>query len=735
MKIFSSSDFIKAVFLCVALVLPILIGIQLDRLYEGIFVTMGVMLVSPNDYGANLRLKVISITLGTLLAMTVTAISDYISPSYWIFFPVLAGLIFSISYISIFGFRASLISFTGLFALVLSFVDFGNTGIPAFGHILLIGLGGMVFLLFVLLYQLFYPRSQTDEWLEETFKLTGDYIKVRGELVLPGAKRKKLGRTLLLLQTQLSENHEKLRETLISNRRHSGKSDFQTRRLMVFGLLVDILENAMANPVNYNKVDEILASEPEKVKEFSELLFEMSRHLHYLAENFRNPKKLEGSRMTDSLLERISRDVDEFCSRDKNPLSENNILLRNFLKYQITQADKLRQIDQILKSADSRAIRNFQKTDYNKFRTPSDFNLRLILDNFNFGSDIFRHSLRITAVTLVGYLIGAFFGLVNFYWILLTVIVIMRPNYGLTKKRSKERTYGTLIGGIIAVIIVYLVHNETIFAILSVLSLVVFFTMMQRNYKLAAVFITLNVVFVFALLEPDVYNLIQYRLLDTVIGAGLATLGNLFLWPSWEIRNIDKSFIKAFEANSEYLREVAAYYNRGGEPSLSYKLARKEAYLAGSGVSSAFQRMAQEPKSQHIHLEAVYSLTVLNHQFLSALASLNTYIIHNPTTPASENFNRIVDYICENLKLAADLLEGNEDSDKKILSQESILQHTYGLDFWTSLQMNPLRSARKTEEAFLVYEQLKWLLDVSERMVKEVRKKENLDRTLAAILE
>jgi uncharacterized membrane protein YccC len=63
---------------------------------------------------------------------------------------------------------------------------------------------------------------------------------------------------------------------------------------------------------------------------------------------------------------------------------------------------------------------------------------------FQFDSTMFRHSLRLTIAIVFAYLLG-FLDIQNTYWILLTVIV-MRPSYGLTKERSKDRIIGTPIG-------------------------------------------------------------------------------------------------------------------------------------------------------------------------------------------------------------------------------------------------------------------------------------------------
>ncbi len=46
----------------------------------------------------------------------------------------------------------------------------------------------------------------------------------------------------------------------------------------------------------------------------------------------------------------------------------------------------------------------------------------------------------------------------NPYWIILTIIVIMRPSYGLTKTRTKDRIIGTLIGAVLASGLVFIIN-------------------------------------------------------------------------------------------------------------------------------------------------------------------------------------------------------------------------------------------------------------------------------------
>tara|TARA_R110002050_G_scaffold183099_2_gene316601 strand:- start:157 stop:942 length:786 start_codon:yes stop_codon:yes gene_type:complete len=257
--------------------------------------------------------------------------------------------------------------------------------------------------------------------------------------------------------------------------------------------------------------------------------------------------------------------------------------------------------------------------------------------------------------------------------------------------------------------------------------------MVQRNYKAAATFITLSVVFIYALVQPNIFNVIQFRVIDTLIGAGLATLGNLLLWPAWEINTMQKTLLGTIKANRIYLEEIISFYNKKGSLPSQYKVARKKAFLEISDLSAAFQRMTQEPKSQQKNLGKVYEIVVLNHNFLSSLASLSTYILNNPTTPASSNFNKVADKIIENLKEAEYILDeaiGQHSSENpnKVIESNNSNEDLFDATFGTSLVFSEEEKTTQSEsfhsiieEAHLVREQLKWLLSMSEKMPKLLR--------------
>ena len=724
-----STDFTKAILLGIAITFPIVIAVYLDHLEIGLALAIGALLSSPSDVSGSFRNKNIGILMSAAFAVMASLLGGYFKFSIWLTIPFLGVVMFAISYFSVYGFRASLVSFSGLFALVLSFANISNV-LEIYERAILIGIGGVWYLLLTVIWHKWNPRALTEQFLSQGLLLTSEYLSIRGKLLAAYSDREALQKRLFDIQNELNINHETLRDILISSRKSSGTSNFERRRLLTFIQLVDVLELAMANPVNYDRMDELLLTYPEKITMFQNLILEMSIRLKQISTSILNSEDLKEGCSLEDFLKVIETDLDVFKNSEQNELKEGLILLINLYDYQQKQVEKIIKIERILSNHNLRELGFVKKIEAQRFINHQEYDPKILLENFSLKSPIFKHSLRLALVVMVGYAIGAYFSVQNAYWILLTIIVIMRPNYGLTKERSKQRILGTLFGGIIATGIVLLFQNTTLYAILAIVCLVLAFSMVQRNYKTSATFITLSVVFIYALLVPDVLNVIQFRVIDTMIGAGLAALGNAILWPSWELFNIRAVITDSLKANKDYLLEIQKFYQDKGELPTSYKLSRKQAFLTSGNLSAAFQRMTQEPKSKQVQLDKFYELIVLNHTFLSSLASMGTYIQNHSTTKASTFFNDYIKGIEDNMDHAVAIISNLNatrtiNSETKLAAQDyfekrfKTLNKTYSeeLNFNKSGEIN---KTTQLQEVHLITEQLKWLYALSEKLIKRL---------------
>ena len=144
---------------------------------------------------------------------------------------------------------------------------------------------------------------------------------------------------------------------------------------------------------------------------------------------------------------------------------------------------------------------------------------------------------------------------------------------------------------------------------------------------------------------------------------------------------------------------------------------------------ASFQRMLQEPKSKQTNLQQVYKFTVINNALLSAAASLGTYTQSHKTTEASESFNIVFDRIIKNLDYAILLLKDenikietnkviNENTNQSFLELKKIRERELML---SNDDQNSEEFKLKMQEAQLVIEQLIWLTNLSENVVKTTK--------------
>lgn len=720
-------SFYRALLVSIAIALPISLGVLLDHVEIGLAIGLGAFWCSPSDVSGSPKHMRNGLLFSALLITLVTFIANFIPDNIWIVVPSLGILMFSISLISVFGFRGSLISFSGLLALVLSFAFSGDKLSPLV-HALLIGCGGLWYLLLATIWYKLNPKRQTEEAINEVIKLTAKYISTRSQLLYPDAKREILQDDLFQYQEKLGELHETLREILLSERRSSGKSSYRRKRVLVFIQLINILEQAMANPINYEKMDDLFRNHKAPIEAFQRLLQGMCSKLHLLIDN---PKSEDSETSSVSLQKKLGeiQTLIEAYAHDPESRAEGVLILQNLYRYQIKQVEFIEQIFWVVHGGNTGNIEELSDSAAVKFITPQEYSFQVLKDNFSFQSVIFRHSLRLAVVSMFSFVVGEYLEVHNPYWILLTVIVIMRPNYGLTKTRAKERTIGTLIGGAVALGVVFVVHSVVVYAVLGVVSFLLAFTMIQQNYRAGAALITLNIVFIYALLEPDIWNVIQFRVLDTAIGAGLATLGNILLWPAWEVKNIRGVVANSIRDNQKFLLEIVHLYESKANRPTSYNLARKEAFLSVSNLSATFQRMTQEPKSQQHNLKKIYQLVSLNHTFLSALASTSTFIQNHPTTEASESFSLAAKNINANLSSCIAVLKEGSECNQKEKNSSKLSYFLEDVDTKTMLSMEKTPTelaaegiSTRVQEAYLIIEQLKWLYSLSEQMLRLIKK-------------
>jgi uncharacterized membrane protein (TIGR01666 family) len=730
-NIIIGTNFTNAIRSALSAVLPVLIFNYFGDLQTGLIIGLGAVFTFPSDTPSNLKHKIKGLFVTALIVSSVNLIINLTFPHPFIFYPVFATLVFLLSMLAVYGQRATMVAFSALMTVSISFSHI-HTGLEMLRYSGLLFSGGLFYLLISLIFYYINPHRYTELEIVECIKLTSKYLKLRGDLWELSSDRKEITKKQLQLQVELNDRHENIREILVRNRTNYGSSHQNRKLLLSFITLVEVMELAISTSFDHNKLHQKFDNHPKVLMTYQNLVYNLAKNLKSLSKKIKKRKSYTPKNNLVENLFAFETAIEEYEKNlGKTEAIEGVLMLTNMLHYAEKQVEKIKTLERAYTS--NVRLKDFKgrDKDLEKLITPDYYPLNTLVENFSFSSMVFRHSLRITVTLLIGFMIGKILPFENVYWILLTIVVIMRPGYGLTKERTFNRFVGTLIGGIIGFAILATEPNVFLLGTSSILFLILGLTFNPSNYKIGTSFITLHVIFIFAILNPSDDDIILYRILDTCVGAVLAFLANHFLWPFWEFLNTNENIKKSIEANRNYLKQISILYNKKEDINATYRLARNQAFIEIGNLMASFQRMLQEPKSKQYNLQQVYKLAVINNALLSSAASLGTYTQSHKTTEASNSFNNIIDNIIKNLDNSILFLEKDKELQGICTNKDNAESFNQGFielkkirdkELINSNNIDSQEFKLKMQELQLVIEQLIWLTNLSEGILKSTEK-------------
>jgi uncharacterized membrane protein YccC len=246
-----------------------------------------------------------------------------------------------------------------------------------------------------------------------------------------------------------------------------------------------------------------------------------------------------------------------------------------------------------------------------------------IRSNITFRSSSFRHAIRLGVASAVGGLLAASVHLVRGYWIPMTVVIVLKPNFGGTLQRSVQRITGTVLGAVIGALLV--LASPEPWVLWGVLPVLVFFTFALRNlnYTLFSLALTPTVLLMLDIAHPITVTDSFLRVLHTIIGSILALLSGYLVFPLWESRRLPLQIAEALQAEAVFLRALRD--DMLGKKERPISEFRRDAAVAISNASIAGQRLLSEPPDRRGDVES--SLAAVNYcrRILHALAAVSDY--------------------------------------------------------------------------------------------------------------
>ncbi|MBK7883677.1 MAG: FUSC family protein [Chitinophagaceae bacterium] len=464
----------------------------------GITLSIGALCVSVTDSPGPVKHRINAMLICILLIGIVTVLVNYASHS-----TIFLGLIifisgFVFSMLTVYGIRSSSV---GIAALLIMILNMQNPihGIAIWTNALYIMAGGMWYLLFSILLYRIRPYKIIQQILGDFIDSIASYLKTRGSFYAKDPDYDKTYQLLLQQQIHVQAQQDLLSELLFKTRAIIKESTHTARALLKLYLdATDLFETIMTTYSEY-KVLHNQFDDTGILEEYHQHIIALAYELEAIGlaaksglpsvSTRNNIKNIQNTRAHFETLRQnymTNSTVDDFISIGRILINLEGMAEKIDSLHHYTRYDKK------IKKSDPEA------TNPVNYTQSQDIRLSLFFNNLNLKSNIFRHSLRVALALLLGYLIALYFKIGHSYWILLTIVVILKPAYSLTKKRNTDRLIGTFLGILIGIIILYGIKNNTALLIVMIFFMAAGYVFMRTNYFISVLLMTPYLVIFFS---------------------------------------------------------------------------------------------------------------------------------------------------------------------------------------------------------------------------------------------
>ncbi len=275
----------------------------------------------------------------------------------------------------------------------------------------------------------------------------------------------------------------------------------------------------------------------------------------------------------------------------------------------------VRRLEQSM-SRDATARAAIGDVDLAAFIPRRSYALMTLAPHFSRESPVLQFAVRLALAMMAGALVAQSLG-DNRHgnWVVLTIAVVMRAGYGLTRQRRDDRVIGTLAGCVLAAGSVAYLPAGALVGVQG-LAVAVIHSFARLNYRIASTGASVMALVSLHLVQPWVAAPILARLADTLVGAAIAHLFNYF-WPRWES---SEAPVLARRLQAQLAAFGAAAL--GADVSEhDYRLARKNVIEAMAALSDSAGRMSIEPMTARKGLDEMADLLIRAYSLVAQLSA------------------------------------------------------------------------------------------------------------------
>lgn len=577
----------------------------------------GAICVSISDRTDPLRQKIWIMSFAFLSACFFTALSSFsrFSPPVFIAAVAFTGLWCGL--ISAYGKWVMSLAMTCVLAFVFAMGEYFPTVSDAADHLMLFICGALTYTTYAVMVAWLFDDRGRRLLLAEAMRAFADYLRAKAALYNPDTEGTAAFRALIDAHAALADRLQTARDSLFARRWYR----MQLKRIDTLIALLDAFETVLSSDADF----ETLRNAPQR-----DLLWRLNGFVHQMADEiehltlalrFRHghAAPLRHAEESRQLLEMVS------TAQDAAP---NDPVIHAFA----ATANKLVLADTYV-AALATALDNATPPstvaaglDLDLFRQDGPRGLGLLLRQFRWRAPAFRYAVRLSLAMTAGLMLTiAFPRFAQANWVLLTIALIMRANYSVTRQRRWDRVTGTLIGCALAVTFI----NTLPAPMLLLLILLAVGTSHAYGlvaYRITAIGASISALLLLHFVDPSVNAQFFERIVDTLIGAGLSWAFSHLL-PNWERDDLPRT-VRGLLAADAAFADAALRLEHGRQ---RYRLARKKTLDAVAQLSGAIRRLADEPNSNRRALASLGELLGTNYLLASDLSSMPVLVkLHAP---------------------------------------------------------------------------------------------------------
>lgn len=576
-----------------------------DLPVQGISCALGAFCICLIDVPAPLWRKHRHMLFGTLIIAFVSALTLFAMPYVTALWAVLLSVCFVAGLAAGYGLVSTAMGIAAMIAVAMMLSQ-RNSTLDLWSFLTWLVLGGLWYTYFCLLTCRLFGQQMARRSLADCMFATADYLNARSQCYIPEIPLEKCYRDMIKFQVVVIDAQQEARSLVLANMFVGRRLVVEPERIRLFNIMTDIIDmhdSVLAMQVNFESLRNDF-KQTDAHDFMRDLLHKTAQELVRVAEVVVTGAPLLFHFSVKAELRALEYEV----QLAKGTAIES--VLELAYKRGRTIAGMMDKLIQDLNSTTNTSELSLEVIEKKYFQPVSSWN------GFQWSSSGLRYALRLTMAVAFGMALSEFIG-GHSIWIVITIMVVLRPGFGLTQQRNKYRLIGTLLGCFAVQVVFWTVTQSTTLFWIMAVSFLMVFSFLRLNYLVSVFFATLAILLLYHFVSPQM-ELIGQRAFDTMVGTLIGAVAG-YVFPSWEYQLLAPQIAAALKSCRRYGERVFAPVL---DP-VEYRLARRDALVALTTLSASCQRMSQEPIAKQIQIKEIAEIVMQCNILVSEIASLS----------------------------------------------------------------------------------------------------------------